>query len=171
MIQSSAKLAVYLVLIKIALAGSAFAQGGYTPDTLSQWRGAIAELEHPPPDTVVVLDFWATWCRPCLQFHEELKKFQAEYPDAPVKVYGFSVDEDPAHWLAFMYRFQPIGRQVHLSATEQAALSNVGYDSSYLPSIFLNHADKRPKMLKKWWKIEKKLLRQLKRVNWKPAEE
>lgn len=50
------------------------------PWTLSELRGKT-----------VVLNFWATWCGPCVGEIPEFSKFQAEHPD--VVVVGISVDE------------------------------------------------------------------------------
>jgi peroxiredoxin/outer membrane lipoprotein-sorting protein len=44
--------------------------------------------------SVVVLDFWATWCLPCLAEFPALEKLRSEFGDA-VRVYGVT-DESPA---------------------------------------------------------------------------
>jgi len=40
---------------------------------------------------VVVLNFWATWCQPCMSEIPELKEFAA---DSKVKVVGIALDEN-----------------------------------------------------------------------------
>ncbi len=44
-------------------------------------------------DTVVVLDFWATWCAPCLAVMPELQAIHEDYAGRPVKVVGVNVWE------------------------------------------------------------------------------
>ena len=41
---------------------------------------------------VVVIDFWATWCRPCVAEMPRLKKLHAEYKDRGVEFIGVSLD-------------------------------------------------------------------------------
>jgi cytochrome c biogenesis protein CcmG, thiol:disulfide interchange protein DsbE len=45
---------------------------------------------------VVVLNFWATWCPPCVEETPSLEKFAVETKPLGVNVIAVSVDEDPA---------------------------------------------------------------------------
>lgn len=45
------------------------------------------------PEPIVVLNFWASWCHPCLQEFPSLVKFQEKYK-AKVKVVGINGDEE-----------------------------------------------------------------------------
>jgi peroxiredoxin len=44
---------------------------------------------------VVVLNFWATWCPPCVAETPSLETFAAKMQDRGVAVVGVSVDQDP----------------------------------------------------------------------------
>ena len=49
-------------------------------------------IQSPPKDTIVVLNFWATWCKPCIQ---EMPYFSALDQDTslgPIKVILVSLD-------------------------------------------------------------------------------
>lgn len=44
------------------------------------------------------LDFWATWCLPCLAQKPKFEELSAEYPD--IQFIGISIDMDPKSWRA-----------------------------------------------------------------------
>ena len=50
--------------------------------TLSDFKGKV-----------VLLDFWATWCGPCMQSIPELVRLQQKYNDKGLVVLGVSMDE------------------------------------------------------------------------------
>ena len=50
-----------------------------------------AEVENS--DKLVLLDFWAAWCRPCLMVSPVIDEIAKEFPD--VKVGKVNVDEQP----------------------------------------------------------------------------
>ncbi len=43
--------------------------------------------------SVIMLDFWATWCKPCLRELPHINKLYNEYKDKGLKAYAISVDD------------------------------------------------------------------------------
>ena len=56
---------------------------------------------------VLVLNFWASWCGPCVEEEPSLSQFAAAYADRGVVVLGISVDRDEKAYDAFLRRFKP----------------------------------------------------------------
>ncbi len=54
-------------------------------DQITRWKQSDS-------DTVYVLNFWATWCAPCVAELPELEKLHAEYAGQAVKVILISTD-------------------------------------------------------------------------------
>lgn len=63
-----------------------------TPDggtfALSQLRGKV-----------VLIDFWASWCRPCRIENPNVKKIYAKYASKGFEILGVSLDRDHAAWV------------------------------------------------------------------------
>jgi peroxiredoxin len=59
--------------------------------SLSQFRGKI-----------VVLNFWATWCPPCIEEMPSLVQLQKQLEDKGVIVLGISVDDDATDYHRFL---------------------------------------------------------------------
>jgi cytochrome c biogenesis protein CcmG/thiol:disulfide interchange protein DsbE len=57
---------------------------------------------------LLVLNFWATWCPPCVQETPSLSQFAARYAGKGVVVLGVSVDKDEKQYRAFLDRFHPL---------------------------------------------------------------
>jgi cytochrome c biogenesis protein CcmG, thiol:disulfide interchange protein DsbE len=56
---------------------------------------------------LLVLNFWATWCPPCVQETPSLSEFARQYASRGVVVLGISVDKNQQAYDAFLQRFRP----------------------------------------------------------------
>jgi cytochrome c biogenesis protein CcmG, thiol:disulfide interchange protein DsbE len=55
---------------------------------------------------VLVLNFWATWCTPCITETPSLSAFERKYRDKGVVVLGISIDKNDQKYKRFLQRFQ-----------------------------------------------------------------
>ena len=62
------------------------------PKSLAQWRGQV-----------LVVNFWATWCPPCLEEIPAFIRLQERYGPRGVQFVGIAID-DTAQVMAFMQR-------------------------------------------------------------------
>lgn len=101
------------------------------PFTLTALDGAEVSLESLRGRPVVI-DFWATWCAPCVHQIPVLNEFQAAHPD-DVVVLGISVDTAGEETVAEFAEEQEIAYRVLFGDSELARrYGAVGFPSLYV---------------------------------------
>ena len=92
----------------------------------------------------VVLDFWATWCRPCRTSMPHLDELQKRYESRGLVVIGLSVDEGSQ---AEVRRFaQSLGVSFRLGMANDHVLDDYG-PIRFLPTTFF--IDRRGQMVRR----------------------
>jgi cytochrome c biogenesis protein CcmG/thiol:disulfide interchange protein DsbE len=82
---------------------------------------------------VLVLNFWATWCPPCISELPSLNEFAAEYASQGVVVLGVSIDKNEGLYRAFLK-----DRQVAFDTARdpEANISN-SYGTFQIPETYV----------------------------------
>lgn len=70
----------------------------FTLDSLGGGAITLSDLENQ----IVVLDFWAIWCHPCVEAMPELEQLHQQYADQGVVVLAINVGEDQDEVAEFM---------------------------------------------------------------------
>ena len=55
-----------------------------------------------PKNRYVILDFWATWCLPCVESIPMLREVYAKYHDKGLEIYSISQDSKAKEWKSFL---------------------------------------------------------------------
>ncbi len=104
---------------------------------------------------VVVLDFWGTWCVPCVKASPEMQKLVTDYKDKPVKAFGLAVretkDEKPINYMkegnytyGLLLKADDVAKSYHVKAfptyyvigkSGEVVFSVAGYDEKTFPAI------------------------------------
>ena len=82
---------------------------------------------------VVVLNFWATWCPPCVEETPSLNQLQAKIAPQGGMVLGVSVDEDPDAYQNFLHQYQ-VAFPTFRDPTKKIALD---YGTSMYPDTYV----------------------------------
>ena len=56
---------------------------------------------------VLLLNFWASWCGPCVEETPSLSKLARDYASKGLVVLGVSVDKDPQAYQNFLRKYSP----------------------------------------------------------------
>ncbi len=92
---------IYLLASPSFRQGERSIAGSRAPDFSFQLNGSPARLADLR-GKVVVLNFWASWCAPCIEETPALNRLQQQIAPLGGTVLGISIDEDPAGYDRFL---------------------------------------------------------------------
>lgn len=62
------------------------------------YNGDFVSLKDVNKNRYILLDFWASWCKPCRVMHPKLISLYKKYQNVDFQIVGISVDEDISKW-------------------------------------------------------------------------
>lgn len=122
------------VLRRLKLIGSPMELAGKTMDGKPF---AISELK----GKVVLVDFWATWCGPCVAAMPELKKAYAAYKDKGFEIVGVSHDRDRAALEGYLKSNEIGWITLHDPEENGRPAASEAYGIRAIPTMFLISTD------------------------------
>ena len=132
---------ILFAIAMIAVAGCANAQSGrrYTDVALPDTGGKTVTLSSTvanPANKYVLLDFWATWCGPCMGEVPYLVETYGKYHDKGFEIYGVSLDSNADAWRAAIKNKGM--KWVHVIQTRDGDMAAVNaYGVRTIPTNFL----------------------------------
>ena len=89
----------------------------------------------------VLLDFWATWCEPCLAEIPYLQQAYAKYALQGFEICSISIDRDPSRWKAFVAHNRMLWTNALDPLDEDGESAAKAYGLQSIPCNFLISPD------------------------------
>ncbi len=136
-------LAALIGVIGDALREKVIGVGDTAPEFTIRTDGGLTVSRSNFGGRLLVLNFWATWCPPCLEEMPSLDEFQRRFKEDGVVVLGISVDEEEEAYRRFLERT----KVSFLTARDPTASISSQYGTFRYPETYV--IDQRGKVLQK----------------------
>ena len=113
--------------------------------TVKTMEGKEVSFQSLSSGKPVLVDFWATWCAPCVKAMPELQKLHQKHAAKGFSVVGISIDEEHDKAKTFTAK-RKLAYPVYLDATKTPAWSTFHVRS--IPAVFL--VDSQGRIVQQW---------------------
>lgn len=115
----------------------------------AQDKDGNVKTERDVKGELILVDFWASWCKPCIESIPKLETIYEKYKDKGLTVVSVSVDTNPNDWLKYLEKHS--FKWLSLLGNGQEITQR--YNFKYIPYVLI--ADKDGKVLQKGIEIDK----------------
>ena len=89
----------------------------------------------------LLIDFWASWCKPCRMKIKELKKEYGRLQELGIEVIAISCDKKKEDWLKAVEEDQPMWKQLRVDQEINGSDTADDYKVEFLPTLYLISPD------------------------------
>ncbi len=115
------------------------AAAGYAPD-FSMSRQQFEDQVLQPKSEVWVLDFWASWCGPCIEAVPYVKEMQRKYSAKGVRFISLSWDNSEEYWMLALARLKMPWQHLLVSESFKPFI-NQHFPHKGIPAAFVVRTD------------------------------
>lgn len=120
---------------------------GINPDKILKVGKQLYDFELPSTDSVnikttdfrgkiLLIDFWASWCKPCRELNPELLEIYKEFKGSNFEILGVSLDTDIEKWNKAILKDELIWKNVIDTLTRNGKVS-AKYKINAIPANYL----------------------------------
>ena len=85
----------------------------------------------------LLIDFWASWCKPCRMKAKELKKHYPRLKELGIEVVSISCDKNKNQWLKAIEEDQPMWTQLLIDKKINGTDTADDYKVEFIPTLYL----------------------------------